>query len=84
MNCDNWLVPKKELMTDESVFELIRSTGVKTSLSRTFIRSRMVRAIRASPTLNCAESCSPTVRTLLLLRWSISSTSVFELMSSMR
>ena len=52
MNCDSWLVPKNELMTLDSVLALIRSTGVKTSLSRTFMRSRIVRAIRTKPTEN--------------------------------
>ena len=41
------MVPKKVLMTDEIVLALIRSIGVNTSLSRTFIRSRIVRDIRA-------------------------------------
>ena len=41
------MVPKNELITDDNVFALIKSIGVNTSLSRTFIRSRMVRAIRA-------------------------------------
>ena len=77
-------VPKNELITEESVLALIRSTGVKTSLSRTFIRSRMVRAMRTKPTENWLESCSPTVRTRRFERWSISSTSAFELMSWIR
>ena len=46
---------ENELITEESVFALIRSEGVNTSLSRTFIRSRMVRAILARPTPNCAS-----------------------------
>lgn len=52
MNCDRALVPKNVLMTDEIVLALIRSMGVNTSLSRTFMRSRMVRDIRARPTPN--------------------------------
>ena len=52
MNCESCEVPKNELITDERVLALIRSTGVKTSLSRTFIRSRMVRAMRTKPTEN--------------------------------
>ena len=52
MNCESCEVPKKELMTDDSVLALIRSTGVKTSLSRTFMRSRIVRAMRTKPTEN--------------------------------
>ena len=84
MNCESCEVPKNELITEESVLALIRSTGVKTSLSRTFIRSRMVRAMRTKPTENWLESCSPTVRTRRFERWSISSTSAFELMSWIR
>ena len=84
MNCDSWLVPKKELMTLESVFALMRSTGVKTSLSRTFIRSRMVRAMRTKPTENWFDSCSPTVRTRRFDRWSISSSSAREFTIWMR
>src|SRR5665213_2379834 len=84
MNWDNWFVPKNELITEDKVRLLIRSVAVNTSLSRTFIRSRMVRAIRARPTPNWAYSCSPTVLTRLLLRWSISSTSAFELLSWIR
>ena len=84
MNCESWLVPKNELMTDDSVFALIRSVGANCSLSLTFILSRMVLAILANPTLNWFESCSPTVLMRLLLRWSISSTAAFELMSRIR
>ena len=43
MNCDRAFVPKKVLITDEIVLALIRSIGVNTSLSRTFMRSRIVR-----------------------------------------
>ena len=84
MNCDSWLVPKNELITEERVFELIRSIGLNCSESLTFILSLMVRAIRLRPTLNWFASCSPTVLTRLLLRWSISSTAARELMSWMR
>ena len=42
---------------------LIKSIGVNTSLSLTFILSRMVLAIRAKPTPNCCDNCSPTVLT---------------------
>src|SRR6185436_17583228 len=59
MNCDNWLVPKTELITDESVFALIRSAGVNTSLSRTFIRSRMVLAIRERMNVRDNEVFTP-------------------------
>jgi hypothetical protein len=52
MNWLNWFVPKNELITELRVLALIRSVGVNTSLSRTFMRSRMVRAIRARPTPN--------------------------------
>ena len=41
-----------ELITEEIVFALIKSIGVNTSLSRTFIRSRIVRDIRAKPIAN--------------------------------
>ena len=41
-----------QLITEEIVFALIKSIGVNTSLSRTFIRSRMVRDIRARPIAN--------------------------------
>ena len=51
-NAIRMFVPKKELITEEIVFALIKSIGVNTSLSRTFIRSRIVRDIRASPTAN--------------------------------
>src|SRR5690349_22492506 len=84
MNWLNWLVPKNELITEESVLALIRSTGLKSSLSLTFILSLIVLAIRAKPTPNWAYNCSPTVLTLLLLKWSISSTSAFELLSWIR
>ncbi len=84
MNWLSWLVPKNELITELRVLALIRSVGVNTSLSRTFMRSRMVRAMRARPTPNWACSCSPTVRTRRLLRWSMSSTSAFEFTSSIR
>ncbi|MCY1377265.1 hypothetical protein D9M69_648280 [compost metagenome] len=84
MNWESWLVPKNELITEESVRALIRSTGLKSSLSRTFILSLMVRAIRARPTPNCPESCSPTVRTRRFDRWSISSTTALELISPIR
>ena len=79
MNCERGLVPKNELITLEMVLALIKSVGVNTSLSRTFMRSRMVRLIRARPIENWLASCSPTVRTRRLLRWSISSTVAFEL-----
>ena len=84
MNCESWLVPKNELITDERVLALIRSVGVNTSLSLTFILSRIVRAIRAKPTPNWFDNCSPTVRTLRLLKWSISSTMVLLFTSLMR
>ena len=84
MNCESWLVPKNELMTDESVLELMRSTGLNCSLSLTFIFSRIVLAILERPTLNWLASCSPTVLTLRLLRWSMSSTEALELISWMR
>jgi hypothetical protein len=63
INWDNWFVPKKELITDDNVLALIKSIGVNTSLSLTFIRSLMVLAIRAKPTPNCWDNCSPTVLT---------------------
>ena len=44
----------------------------------------MVLAILARPTPNCVESCSPTVLTLRFDKWSISSISALELISSMR
>ncbi|CUP15639.1 Uncharacterised protein [Segatella copri] len=81
MNCDNGLVPKKELITLEIVLALIKSVGVNTSLSRTFIRSRIVRVIRAKPIENWLANCSPTVRTRRLDKWSISSTVALELIS---
>ncbi|OAV70655.1 hypothetical protein Barb6_01666 [Bacteroidales bacterium Barb6] len=84
MNCDKAFVPKNELTTEEIVFALIKSIGVNTSLSRTFMRSRTVRDIRASPTPNWLYSCSPTVRTRRLLKWSISSTIALELINSIR
>ena len=84
MNWESWEVPKKELMTDERVLAVIRSDGTNCSLSRTFIFSRMVLAIRVRPTLNWFASCSPTVLIRLLLRWSISSTSAFSLIRQTR
>ncbi len=66
MNCDSWLVPKNELITEDRVLALIRSIGLNCSLSRTFILSRIVLAILERPTLNWLASCSPTVRTRLL------------------
>ena len=51
----NWLsalVPKNVLITLEMVLALMRSMGVNTSESRTFMRSRMVRDMRARPTPN--------------------------------
>ena len=48
----NYKLKLNELITELKVFALIKSVGVNTSLSRTFIRSRMVRAIRAKPTPN--------------------------------
>ena len=42
----------------------------------------MVRAILASPILNCAASCSPTVFTRLLPKWSISSVSLLPAFKS--
>ena len=84
MNCESCDVPKNELITDDSVLALIKSTGVNTSLSRTFMRSRIVRAMRTKPTENWFDNCSPTVRTRRFDRWSISSTSAFELISWIR
>ena len=84
MNCESWFVPKNELITDDNVLALIRSIGVNTSLSRTFILSLIVLAILARPTPNCDESCSPTVLTLLFDKWSISSISALELISSIK
>ena len=78
------MVPKIVLMTEDNVFALIKSIGVNTSLSLTFILSRIVRAILERPTPNWLESCSPTVLTLLLDKWSISSISDFELISSIK
>ena len=43
MNCESCDVPKNELITDDSVLALIRSTGVNTSLSRTFMRRNTVK-----------------------------------------
>ena len=74
MNCDSWFVPKKVLITDETVRALTRSWGVNLSASRRFIRSLIVRAMRARPSENWLWSCSPTVRTRRLPRWSMSST----------
>mgnify|MGYP002214463954 CR=1 FL=1 len=75
INCESWFVPKKVLITEDNVLALIRSIGVNTSLSLTFILSLIVRAILESPTPNCDDNCSPTVLTLLFERWSISSIS---------
>src|SRR5688572_6260177 len=60
MNWLSWLVPKNELITEDSVRALIRSTGLKSSLSRTFIRSLMVRAILGVKLLSYGTN--PTVR----------------------
>ena len=84
MNWDNWFVPKKELITDDKVLAFIKSIGVKTSLSLTFILSLIVLAILERPTPNWEDNCSPTVLTLLLERWSISSISALELINSIR
>ena len=43
---------KNELITDVNVLALIKSTGLKSSLSRTFILSLIVLDILASPTPN--------------------------------
>ena len=53
MNCDSGFVPKNALITLLIVRALTRSCGVRFSLSRMFIRSRIVRAMRARPMLNC-------------------------------
>jgi len=84
INCESWFVPKKVLITEDNVLALIRSIGVNTSLSLTFILSLIVRAILESPTPNCDDNCSPTVLTLLFERWSISSISAFELINSIK
>src|ERR1700743_2863150 len=60
MNCDNWFVPKNELITDDNVRALIRSVGVNTSLSRMFIRSRMARTIRERMNIRDNEVFTPT------------------------
>ena len=84
INWDNWFVPKNELITDDKVLALIKSIGVKTSLSLTFILSRIVLAILAKPTPNWDDNCSPTVLTRLLDKWSISSISALELINSIK
>ena len=71
-------------MTADKVFAFIKSIGVNTSLSLTFILSLIVLAILLKPTLNWFDNCSPTVLILLLLRWSISSTSTFEFTSDIK
>ncbi len=74
MNCDSWLLPKKDWITALIVRALTRSHGVMLSPSCSAIRSRMMRAMRERPRLNWLLSSSPTERTRRLPRWSMSST----------
>ena len=78
------MVPKNELITDVNVLAFTKSSGVKISLSLTFILSLIVLAILERPTPNWPANCSPTVLILLLERWSISSTSVLEFANSIK
>ncbi len=60
MNCESWLEPKKLWITAEMVRALMRSYGVTCSASCSDMRSRMMRAMRASPMLNWLARSSPT------------------------
>ena len=83
MNCDSWEVPKNSLSEATKGLALIISFGVTASISRVFIRSLIDLSILIKPILKTFSVSSPTDLTLLLPKWSISSTSPFPVLKSM-
>ena len=84
MNCDSCEEPKNSLIAAETGFALIRSCGIRFSLSACERRSRTARSTRTRPERNWFSASSPTERTRRLPRWSMSSISPRPLRSSTR
>ena len=74
MNWDNWLEPKNSFIAAVTGFALIKSCGPSSSASAMLNLSLTALSTLISPTLNWFAVISPTDLTLLLPRWSISST----------
>ncbi|CFP61311.1 Uncharacterised protein [Bordetella pertussis] len=68
MNCDSWLEPKNSLMAAEIGLELIRSCGIRFSVSAWPRRSLTARSTRTRPARNWFSASSPTQRTRRLPR----------------
>ena len=75
MNCESWDVAKKSLSETVKGFAFIKSCGIADSTSSVVIFSFIALSILYTPILAWFSTSSPTDRTLLLARWSISSTS---------
>ncbi|MCY1351056.1 hypothetical protein D9M69_373100 [compost metagenome] len=84
MNCDSWLEPKNSLIAAATGLALIRSCGIRPSLSAMDRRSLTARSTRTRPTRNWFSAISPTQRTRRLPRWSMSSTMPLPLRMSTR
>ena len=74
MNWESWLDPKNSLMAAVTGFAFIRSWGPSSSASAILSLSLTALSTLISPTLNWLAVISPTDLTLLLPKWSISST----------
>ena len=60
MNCESWLEPKNSLIAAETGLALIRSCGIRFSLSACESRSRTARSTRTRPERNWFSASSPT------------------------
>ena len=84
MNCDSCEEPKNSLIAAEIGLALIRSCGIRFSVSACDRRSFTARSTRTRPARNWFSASSPTERTRRLPRWSMSSISPRPLRSSTR
>ena len=81
MNCESWLLAKKSFTAVATGFGLTRSWGISVSISGKVSLSLIALSILTRPILNWFSRSSPTVLTLLLPRWSISSPAPRESLS---
>ena len=74
MNWESWLEPKNSLIVATMGLMEMRSWGLIVSASFSDIRSLAILSMRVKATFSWLVSSSPTERTRLLPRWSMSST----------
>ena len=84
MNCDSCDDPKNSLTAAAAGLALIRSCGITVSISTELMRSRIALSILKRPTRYWFSISSPTDRTRLFPKWSISSISPLPSFKSVR